>query len=551
MIGSAINYLLTNGKASGPVQVVADNFNGTSGASLSSRNSDSGDSWTVQSNTTVLFSGFVLTGGTVAASSVATVDKGWSNVVMKIRIDIAAGGTCGFVFRFVDINNYYRIEYEFNSGSGFRLIQVSGGVETTLKFRDHTGLNQGTITKPFDVELYLYGNKVTAYVGATVLDYTGLANTTSTIHGIYTKKLGTNTYGYIKDFVCYNNTSSVDWTNIEPPNKVNPVIIKTPSTLQVLQRNGTTANINIQGYYLQDGLTHTIQASFNGAPYTTIATSSNGYFSGTLTAQSQGQGTLLVKVLDTGDLATIQYVGIGDVIVLAGQSNMSGMGNTRTLYTTSGPKASKFANTYKWAEMVEYIDNIDGQVDAVSNDATGGAVYIERVATQFIADQNVPIAVIPCSLGGTSILSWAKGASSVDRNTLYGSMIYRALQQPNGVKFVLWHQGESDALSNAFLGYPAYKSNLKALADNIYSDIGVPIVVSRIHKYDAPFSTTQANVDAINLAMNDASVENSHVLLGPNYDSPTRVSSDIHFITAAEILDAGNRCWAALKTLFY
>lgn len=550
MINAIYNILGASKSTSTIPPAVADNFTANN-VGIQTRAMDSGDTWTAQSGSIWA----TISGGarisTTTGIGLATVDKGWADVSLKLKIDVASSGTCGALFRYVDNNNYYRIEYAFTTGSGFRLVRVVGGVETVVKFRDHTALNLGSSVKPFDLEVYIFGNRVTAYVGSTVLDYTGLLNTTSTKHGIWMNRLGTNSYTIIKSFVCYKNISSIHWNAPEPPNAVNKVIVTTPSAYQVLQRNGTSANIGISGYYINDGSIRTIQASYNGGSYTTIATSSNGMFSGTLSGQSQGQGTLLVRVLETNHIATVPFVGIGDVIVTAGQSNMTGLGNTRTGYTTPGPKASKFANTYKWAELVEFVDNVDGQIDQVSLDTQIGAVYTMRVVSQFLADQNVPIAIIPCSMGGTSIVAWAKGASSTDRSTLYGSMIYRALQQPNGIKFVLWHQGESDALTVGFLGYAAYKSNLKALADNIFSDLGVPIVVSRIHKFDAPFITTQGQVDAINLAMNDASVENAHVLLGPNYDSPTRVASDIHFITAAEILDAGNRCWTAIKSLFY
>jgi hypothetical protein len=90
-----------------------------------------------------------------------------------------------------------------------------------------------------------------------------------------------------------------------------------------------------------------------------------------------------------------------------------------------------------------------------------------------------------------------------------------------------------------------------ALAAAVWADLGVPVVVSRIHCWDGAPSTTQENVDEINAAMAYAAAENSHILLGPHFDSPTPVTTSLHFTTDADMINASSRMWSALENLFY
>ena len=106
-----------------------------------------------------------------------------------------------------------------------------------------------------------------------------------------------------------------------------PITVTSPQSYQILQRNGANvADIVISGTY--SGTPTAIEASFRlGAWQTIVATPAGGVYSGTLTAQAVGQGTLTVRFTnDTSQAAQIINLGIGDVFLVAGQSNAAGFG---------------------------------------------------------------------------------------------------------------------------------------------------------------------------------------------------------------------------------
>ncbi len=116
----------------------------------------------------------------------------------------------------------------------------------------------------------------------------------------------------------------------------NSITITTPVAYQVFQRNANNhANITITGTY--SGTLTAIEASWNGGSYTTIVASpAGGVFSGTLSNQTAGQGMLAVRFTnDTAASSSKSYVGIGDIFVIAGQSNASGRGGNNQSYSSA------------------------------------------------------------------------------------------------------------------------------------------------------------------------------------------------------------------------
>jgi len=124
--------------------------------------------------------------------------------------------------------------------------------------------------------------------------------------------------------------------------------VNTPVAWQVLQRDGSDqADIAITGWY--SGSPTSIEARFAGGDWTEIDGSpSGGRFSGTLAGQS-GQGTLEVRFAnDTGKSTSVANVGIGDIFVVAGQSNAEGRATNSQSYSHATLKASVYTSSDKW-----------------------------------------------------------------------------------------------------------------------------------------------------------------------------------------------------------
>lgn len=319
------------------------------------------------------------------------------------------------------------------------------------------------------------------------------------------------------------------------------LVVSSPTAYRVFQRSGATGAIAITGT-VNSGV-HDVEARFNGGSYTTIATSATGAFSGSLTAQAQGQGTLDVRFVDApGTIISVPYVGIGDVFIIAGQSNAVGQGTNNQVYSHATLKAGIFRNDYQWYELSDPTDANAGQVDTVSKDTTTLGSYWPLIATSYMADRSLPIAFVPCAMGGTVLLAWQPGANHQDRTTLYGSMIYRALQ--TGCKAVLWHQGETDAINGNTQA--TYNSQLDTLANAINTDLGVKLMPCKFQRCSG---ITDANENTINAAIAEAWGDNANVLTGPdltglNSNDSLHLQSDVNLSAAAALW------WTAIETAF-
>ncbi|MES2214034.1 MAG: Ig-like domain-containing protein [Patescibacteria group bacterium] len=405
---------------------------------------------------------------------------------------------------------------------------------------------------------------VTAYkvyqcTGASCSPTTFVA--TSTSLGYTATSLSASTqYGFAVSAVdaAFNESSKSSTfatTTLATPSTIT---ITTPKAYQVLQRNGSSqANIAITGTYT--GSPTAIEASWNGGAYSTISASpSGGTYSGTLSNQTAGQGTLTVRFTNTTSTsASASYVGIGDIYVVAGQSNASGRGINNNSYSHATLKATMFKNDDTWAELADPLDSNTGQIDSVSSDsfAQMGTAY-PLIATSIMADQSVPVAFLPAAKGGSAMSEWSRSTATT---TLYGSMYRRINAIGGSVKGILWYQGESDADHGVDHGSGLaatranYLSDLTTLANNVNSDFGAKLVVTQLAYSGVPPHVTY--LDDVRLAQKDAWDAGGNVLAGPAFPDVNLNNSSgedgTHFKSDADQLIQANRLWAAIKKDFY
>lgn len=220
--------------------------------------------------------------------------------------------------------------------------------------------------------------------------------------------------------------------------------LTSPSQYQVFQRNPATnkGKIRIAGTY--KGGNAVIEARFKGGAWQPIAVNpTKETFTGVLDGQGVGQGMVDVRINGRAStVKSVSTVGVGDVYIIAGQSNAGGAANTSQTYSHATLKAGHFRNSYVWGELQDPVDNWSAQIDTVSAAAAGGS-YWPLFVTHYLSNAGVPIALVPCAQHGSFIADWQPGEDPLDRNTLFGSMAFRGITV-YGVRGILWHQGESD-----------------------------------------------------------------------------------------------------------
>ncbi len=151
-------------------------------------------------------------------------------------------------------------------------------------------------------------------------------------------------------------------------------------------------------------------------------------------------------------VSEVEHVGIGEVFVIAGQSNSANYGEEKLtpqsgLVTTFDGKAWRLAS--------------DPQPGASGN----GGSFIPPFADAVVRQEKVPVGIVACGIGATSVREWLpEGSTFPNPPTLIGRVqqLSDGTWASNGAAFnmfvarmkslgsegfraVLWHQGESDA----------------------------------------------------------------------------------------------------------
>jgi hypothetical protein len=126
---------------------------------------------------------------------------------------------------------------------------------------------------------------------------------------------------------------------------------------------------------------------------------------------------------------TVEKVGVGEVFVIAGQSNSTNCAQFKSKQTTG------MVSCFSGKEWEVRDDPFIGTHDQ----STGGSAWPSFGDAMF-KRFGVPIGVASTGHGGTSVGQWAPGGD------LFSWTLTRINQLgPGGFRAVLWHQGESDA----------------------------------------------------------------------------------------------------------
>ena len=316
------------------------------------------------------------------------------------------------------------------------------------------------------------------------------------------------------------------------------IVLRTPHAWQVVQRGqDDRADLVVSGRLIGAG--GSVRVVW-GAARATVRCDAGGRFVARLNDVPAGQADLEVRSARLPDVVCRRAcVGVGDVYIIAGQSNASGRSPTLFAYTSDGLRATMFGNDDRWRELRDPVDSADRQVDSVSRDLRASGSVWPAVATALLAEESVPVAFVPCARSSTSITRWQPGLPEKrPAGTLYSSMARRIAAVGGRARAVLFWQGERDARFH--MRPAAYEAGLERLARALWMDFRTPLMVAQLGDYDDRY--TAAGIDAVRLAQEEAWAA-PHVVQGPAlYDIDLR--GEVHFLRADDV-DAAARRWAA------
>jgi len=222
----------------------------------------------------------------------------------------------------------------------------------------------------------------------------------------------------------------------------------------------------------------------------------------------------------------VEHVGIGEVFVVAGQSNSANHGAERQKTRTG------------------LVAAFDGRQWQPANDPQPGASgsggsFIPPFGDAMAGKFHVPIGIVACGVGATSVREWLPKGSAFpnpptltnqaqqvpgggweSKGVIYSNFIARLSQfGPRGFRAVLWHQGESDANqadATRTLSGALYRDYLGQLIRASRRDIGwdAPWFVAQV-SYHVPGDEASPDIRAAQAALWKEGV----ALEGPDSDA--------------------------------
>jgi hypothetical protein len=273
-------------------------------------------------------------------------------------------------------------------------------------------------------------------------------------------------------------------------------------------------------------------------------------FTGLIAAPAGGWHRLEVRAVVEDVVvreATVERVGVGEVFVVAGQSNSANHGEERLAPATD--RVVTLDPEGVWRVGADPQPGASGD----------GGSFLPALGDRLEAEFKVPIGLVACGIGATSVREWlpegsrfpapptltarvrpVAGGGFESDGAAFAMLVGRMKQlEPTGFRGVLWHQGESDANQqdrSRTLPGPLYEALLGRVIRDTRAEIGrnVPWFVARA-TYHVPGDESSTDIRAAQAAV----CRDGLALPGPDTDrlkGPLRDSGGrgVHFSGAGQ-----------------
>lgn len=263
---------------------------------------------------------------------------------------------------------------------------------------------------------------------------------------------------------------------------------------QVLQRDAkNAAAIRIAGECKKDGKVFARivkgSQSLRGFNWTAVGSAAKGKFSAALKSIPMGGPYKIeLQIRDAKgaklESCVAKNILVGDLWLMVGQSNMQGVGDMINEETPM-PGVNLFGMSRKWSLAKDPLHRLFESPDAIhwcgvtedkleeareaDNKSGKGAGLGLPFGKELYKATGVPVGLVACGHGGTSLEQWDPALKSQGGDSLYGSTALSVKEVGGKVAGIIWYQGESDAGQPASL---VYLEKFKNLVANMRKDFG-------------------------------------------------------------------------------
>lgn len=186
------------------------------------------------------------------------------------------------------------------------------------------------------------------------------------------------------------------------------------------------------------------------------------------------------------------FWGVGDVWVIAGQSNSAGYGRG-AVYDPPELGLHLFRNSEAWTLAFHPMNDATDTAHDVNRERANPAhspyLHFARLLKQQL---HYPIGLVQTALGGSPLSAWnpTENAQAV----LYENMVHCVQKTGGAVKGILWYQGESDAGPGLAESYATRFAAAVQAWRTALNQPALPILTVQLNRYFQPPNTAPANV---------------------------------------------------------
>jgi len=241
------------------------------------------------------------------------------------------------------------------------------------------------------------------------------------------------------------------------------------------------------------------------------------------------------------------HIGVGDVYVIAGQSNAAGYGRD-VANDAPEPGAHLLRNNGRWDMAAHPLNESTDTIHIINREvANPGHSPWLCFAKRLKHRLGIPIGLIQASLGGSPLSSW----NPCESGELYHSMLETLRNYGYPIKGVLWYQGCSDGHDP--LCYNTYLTRFKSFVSRLREDLcvpGLPFLTVQISRYLGILAEAD-NVESwgiIREAQRQAAKTIDNVYVIPSTDAG--LSDAIHISASGNMVLGERMAGVALKHIY-